>query len=206
MGADGRCASARSIKSAGPPRAVTIRPNTSAACPVARASATRTFAAAISSARPPITSSSAVSASVTAQSRGSGVLPVRMATDSATSTALPAVRPSTWFISVINARVAIPAPLPTATKLCAKARAVSGVSANAPLPNFTSRIRDCTPAASFLDRIEAVIRSMLSTVPVTSRIAYSRRSAGAMSPVAPTMAHPTSLTTRVIVGKSGWLT
>ena len=41
----------------------------------------------------------------------------------------------------------------------------------APLPHLTSKIRPCNPAASFLDRIEAVIKSRLSTVEVTSRIA-----------------------------------
>ena len=38
-------------------------------------------------------------------------------------------------------------------------------------PNFTSITSDSSPAASFFDRIDAVISGMLSTVAVTSRIA-----------------------------------
>jgi hypothetical protein len=41
----------------------------------------------------------------------------------------------------------------------------------APDPHFTSRTSASNPADSFFDRIDAVIRSMLSTVDVTSRIA-----------------------------------
>ena len=41
----------------------------------------------------------------------------------------------------------------------------------APEPVFTSITRPCRPAASFLDRIEAVISAIDSTVAVTSRIA-----------------------------------
>ena len=62
---------------------------------------------------------------------------------------------------------------------------------NAPEPHLTSRISASRPAASFLDRIDAVIRSTLGTVPVTSRIAYNRLSAGAMARLAETMAQPT---------------
>ena len=41
----------------------------------------------------------------------------------------------------------------------------------APLPNVTSCTRPVRPAASFFERIDDVIRGMLSTVAVTSRIA-----------------------------------
>jgi hypothetical protein len=41
----------------------------------------------------------------------------------------------------------------------------------APLPTLTSSTSDCSPAASFFDRIEAVISGIDSTVAVTSRIA-----------------------------------
>ena len=41
----------------------------------------------------------------------------------------------------------------------------------APEPNFTSMTRPSSPAASFFDKIEAVMRSMDSTVAVTSRMA-----------------------------------
>jgi hypothetical protein len=41
----------------------------------------------------------------------------------------------------------------------------------APEPNFTSITKPCSPADSFFDRMEAVMRSMDSTVAVTSRMA-----------------------------------
>ena len=41
----------------------------------------------------------------------------------------------------------------------------------APEPDFTSMTRPSRPAASFFDRIEAVMRSIDSTVAVTSRMA-----------------------------------
>ena len=49
----------------------------------------------------------------------------------------------------------------------------------APEPTFTSITSASSPAASFLERIEATISGSDSTVPVASRIAYRRRSAGA---------------------------
>ena len=63
------------------------------------------------------------------------------------------------------------APRATVARLVASALASSRVAMKAPLPHFTSSTNPSSPAASFFDRIEAVIRSMLSTVPVTSRIA-----------------------------------
>ncbi len=61
---------------------------------------------------------------------------------------------------------------------------------NAPEPVFTSSTRASIPSASFLLMMEAQIRNGLSTVPVTSRNAYSLRSAGAISAVWPIMEHP----------------
>ena len=66
-----------------------------------------------------------------------------------------------------------------AQRLRASVRACSSVGQKAPLPTFTSSTRPCSPALSFLLRMLAVISGTLSTVAVTSRIAYSRRSAGA---------------------------
>ena len=43
--------------------------------------------------------------------------------------------------------------------------------AKAPLPNFTSIAKAEGPAASFLDRIDAVMSGIDSTVAVTSRMA-----------------------------------
>ena len=107
---------------------------------------------------------------------------------SITSSALPAAVASGWLMSVISAVVMQPAPCAVATRARARALASSIVFMKAPEPTFTSSTSPSSPAASFLDRIEAVIRSMLSTVPVTSRIRYRRRSAGAISALAETMA------------------
>ena len=90
---------------------------------------------------------------------------------SITSSALPAEEASGWFMSVISAVVRHPAPLAVETSEPASASASSMLFMKAPLPTFTSSTRASSPAASFFDRIEAVIRSMLSTVAVTSRIA-----------------------------------
>ena len=49
----------------------------------------------------------------------------------------------------------------------------------APVPVLTSRTSAPVPSAIFLDMIELAISGIDSTVPVTSRRAYSLRSAGA---------------------------
>ena len=74
-------------------------------------------------------------------------------------------------MSVISARVGQPAPVATSTSASASARASCSVAMKAPEPVFTSRTSASRPAASFFDRIEAVMRSIDSTVPVTSRMA-----------------------------------
>ena len=74
-------------------------------------------------------------------------------------------------MSVMSAVVLTPAPLATRTMLSASSREASNVSMKAPLPVFTSITRPWSPDASFLDRIEAVISGMDSTVAVTSRMA-----------------------------------
>jgi hypothetical protein len=66
---------------------------------------------------------------------------------------------------------------------------------NAPEPCLTSSTSEPRPAASFFERIEETMRGIDSTLPVASRVAYSRRSAGARSSVWPTMAQPVSSTT-----------
>ncbi len=82
-------------------------------------------------------------------------------------------------------------------------RAAGTVAQNAPLPAFTSITRNCKPAASFFDRMLAVISGTDSTVAVTSRIAYSRLSAGAMRALAPTIAQPASRSVRVSRARDG---
>jgi hypothetical protein len=60
-------------------------------------------------------------------------------------------------MSVISARVFRPAPLATATMLWASSRPWLRVSAKAPLPHLDVHHQACRPAASFLDRMLAVI-------------------------------------------------
>ena len=59
-----------------------------------------------------------------------------------------------------------------------RASALSGFFMNAPGPDLTSKTRDSAPSATFFDKIDAVMRGIDSTVPVTSRNAYSFLSAG----------------------------
>ncbi len=67
---------------------------------------------------------------------------------------------------------------------------------NAPVPTLTSSTSDAAPSAIFLLMIDEAMSGIDSTVPVTSRSAYSLRSAGASaSPAAHTTA-PTSLSCR----------
>ncbi len=63
---------------------------------------------------------------------------------------------------------------------------------NAPPPALTSITSASREAANFLLRMLAVISGTDSTVPVTSRIAYRRRSAGAIRGLAATINAPTS--------------
>src|SRR3546814_16524221 len=81
-------------------------------------------------------------------------------------------------MSVTRATLDNPAPSATATMLLASAAAIGWVSAKAPLPTFTSITRPSRPAASFFDRIEAVMRGIDSPVAVTSRPAYGQRWGG----------------------------
>ena len=74
-------------------------------------------------------------------------------------------------MSVIRADVLHPAPLAVATRDSAKASASASVFMKAPEPHLTSSTKASSPAASFFDRMEAVIRSIDSTVAETSRIA-----------------------------------
>ena len=102
-----------------------------------------------------------------------------MATASATSTALPTARPSGVSILVSKAEVATPCSAPSVTMVWASSRACGSSRMNAPLPTFTSSTSAAVPSAIFLDMIELAISGIDSTVPVTSRSAYRRRSAGA---------------------------
>ena len=126
---------------------------------------------ATSGASSPKTSISAPSSTVTSTRRGSAARPASTSMASRVSSALPATEASGASMSVINATVGRPAPRATATRLSASSRAASSEGRKAPEPTLTSRTRPVSPAASFFDRIEGVMRSSVSTVAVTSRIA-----------------------------------
>ena len=97
--------------------------------------------------------------------------PVNTSIASRTSRAFPAVRPRHWLMSVSNAEQRSPAPFATSTSVRASSRVASNDGRNAPDPALTSMTRASRPAASFLDKIEATISEIDSTVAVTSRMA-----------------------------------
>ena len=76
------------------------------------------------------------------------------------------------------------------TKLSARAKALSKLFIKAPEPHLTSKQNASEPSAIFLERMLDVIRGIDSTVPVTSRKEYKRRSAGAIVSVCPIIAKP----------------
>ena len=107
-------------------------------------------------------------------------------------------------MSVISATVFTPGAVGHLDQRLARAPAASSRAAmNAPEPVLTSSTSASRPSASFLERIEATISGIDSTVPVASRTAYRRRSAGARSAVWPTIAQPASRTTRWITSVAG---
>ena len=69
---------------------------------------------------------------------------------------------------------------------------------NAPLPTLTSSTRAEVPSAIFFDMIELAISGIDSTVPVTSRSAYSLRSAGASPGPAAQITQPTRRSAAII--------
>ena len=73
----------------------------------------------------------------------------------------------------------------------ASSRASAWVFMNAPEPTLTSRTSAPVPSAIFLLMIDEAISGMISTVPVTSRSAYSFLSAGARPDPAAQMTAPT---------------
>ena len=95
-------------------------------------------------------------------------------------------------MSVMSActRLSMRRPMPTI--ICARRRASTCFFMKAPLPTFTSSTSASTPSASFFDMIEEEISGIDSTVAVTSRRAYSLRSAGASRSVWPMKHSPSS--------------
>ena len=117
----------------------------------------------------PSTSISAVRAIVMFMRSSSAYLPCRHSMDSMISSALPAVRPSGWFMSVRSATMPLFMALPTRTMDWARAVASATVRMKAPVPHLTSSTSESMPSAIFLHMIEAVIKGIEATVPVTSR-------------------------------------
>ena len=72
---------------------------------------------------------------------------------------------------VSSATVGVPKPMPTRTSVSASFRARVSSFMKAPRPTFTSSTSASMPSASFLDRMEAAMSGIDSTVPVTSRSA-----------------------------------
>ena len=148
-----------------------MRPKRSAAAPEISAVSTRRRASLASDASPASINASAESAMTTSRKRHSTGSPRNSASASATSTALPAVRPRHWFMSVSKALQRRPAPSRDTCDALRQVARVLDAGRNAPEPTLTSMTSICGPAANFFDRIEAVISGMLSTVAVTSRMA-----------------------------------
>lgn len=80
----------------------------------------------------------------------------------------------------------------------ASSRASARSFMKAPEPTFTSRTSAPVPSAIFLLMIELAISGIASTVPVTSRSAYSFLSAGASPSPAAQITAPTSSSWRII--------
>ncbi len=74
-------------------------------------------------------------------------------------------------MSVSSASHASPLPRATSTIASASSALEARSGMNAPEPALTSITSASSPAASFLDRIEATISGIDSTVPVESRSA-----------------------------------
>ena len=183
-----------SSRSVGPPNAEIIRAKHSAARPSVRAWTIFPSPSFASLANPPRVRSCPPSATVTSLRRGKSFKPHKNSNAFFISSELPATGARGCSISVRSAAVLQPVPFAPLTKERASVRASEGSLINAPFPILTSRTKPSKPAASFFERMEAVIRSILSTVEVISRMAYSRLSAGAIPSPAPTMAQPTLAT------------
>ncbi len=98
-----------------------------------------------------------------------GPPPASTSSDSATSSALPAMRPSGVSIAVNSATVFTPCADPSPTIVVASSRARARSFMNAPTPTFTSSTSADVPSAIFLLMMELAISGMDSTVAVTSR-------------------------------------
>ena len=127
-------------------------------------------------------------------SRSVGPSPRSARIASSVSRTLPQARPNGRSMAVMSATVGQPRSSPSAIIVFASSSPRSTSGKNAPLPFFTSSTRPFSPSASFFDMMLAEIRGIDSTVAVTSRSAYSLRSAGAISAVGPMSAQPSFCT------------
>ena len=166
-----------------------------AAAPDAIASVSFARASRAVRATPPSRSISTPSASVHA-TRSAGPPPRSTSSASRVSSALPTVRPSGPDMSVSSATTCLPDRVPTETSARASRSALATSFMNAPRPTFTSSTSASIPSASFFDRMLATMSGTHSMVAVTSRSAYMRLSAGAISAVWPIIEVPTSRTVR----------
>ena len=99
-------------------------------------------------------------------------------------------------MAVSSATVRQPRASPMPIMVSASRRESLGSVRNAPLPTLMSSTSPVRSSASFFDMMLAAMSGMDSTVPVTSRSAYSLRSAGTRCRVCPIMTQP-SLSTWV---------
>ena len=112
-------------------------------------------------------------------------LPFNTSMASMTSRLLPMYIPSGCSIPLMIAVTSLPTCVPISTIIFANALASSFVFIKAPLPHLTSNTMPFAPAAIFFDIMLAAMSGKLSTVPVTSRKAYSFLSAGVRLSVCP---------------------
>ena len=166
-GAAGRCSSGRSRRSAGPPSArdharEALGRGARRAAP-ARGSAVEAAAGAAAARTAP---------RVTSSRRGSLAAPVRWSIDSRTSTRVAGgAAEHAVHVGEQRARSAGRCPRRRRRSPAPARGRASSSGMKAPEPTLTSITSASSPAASFLDRIEATISGIDSTVPVTSRMA-----------------------------------
>ena len=122
--------------------------------------------------------------------RSGGPSPRSARIASSVSSAVPHARPSGRSIAVNSATTSQPCAAPSAIITRASSVPRSSSGRNAPLPRLTSSTSPFSPSASFLLMMLAAMSGMLSTVEVASRSAYIFWSAGAISCVWPSSAHP----------------
>ena len=131
-----------------------------------------------------------------------GPLPFSVSRHSMTSSALPIARPSGASMPVRTASSQARAAADRHHRLGERRASACGLHERA-ASDLDVQHERVVPSAIFLLMIEEAMSGRLSTVPVTSRSAYSFLSAGAMSCDWPTKAQPMSRTARGRRRRSG---